>query len=144
MILKLLLVFLGGGLGSLGRYSIGQLTTRLTPSNIDASDTAYWLDLYPLATMLVNIIGCALIGFAMAWAIAKDQSHSSLMLFLVVGVLGGFTTFSSFGWETLELIQNQRLGLALIYVLLSLLLGLIGVFGGYTFGTFAFGQGAAS
>jgi CrcB protein len=64
------------------------------------------------------------------------------MVFLIVGVLGGFTTFSSFGWETLELIQNQRIGIACVYVLMSLTLGLLGVFGGYTIGTAAFGTGA--
>jgi fluoride exporter len=137
--LKLLLVFVGGGLGSVSRYGIGQLIARMTPTDLEPP---HWLDLYPLATMLVNIIGCAIIGFAWAWALAKGQGQSPAMVFLIVGVLGGFTTFSSFGWETLELIQNQRFGIASLYVLMSLTLGLLGVFGGFTIGTAAFGTGA--
>jgi fluoride exporter len=137
--LKLLLVFVGGGLGSVSRYGIGQLIARMTPTDLEPP---HWLDLYPLATMLVNIIGCAIIGFAWAWALAKEQGQTPAMVFLIVGVLGGFTTFSSFGWETLELIQNQRFGIASLYVVMSLTLGLLGVFGGFTIGTAAFGTGA--
>jgi len=133
--LKLMLVFLGGGLGSAARYGIGQLVSRYTPTDLEPR---HWLDLYPLSTMLVNLIGCAIIGGAWAWAIARGQQSSPAMIFLVVGVLGGFTTFSSFGWETIELIQNQRIGMATIYVLLSLTLGLLGVLGGYTIGTAMF------
>ncbi len=137
--LKLLLVFVGGGLGSVSRYGIGQFIAFITPTDLEPP---HWLNLYPLATMLVNIIGCAVIGFAWAWALAKDQGQSPAMVFLIVGILGGFTTFSSFGWETLELIQNQRIGIASLYVIMSLALGLLGVYGGYTIGTSMFGSGA--
>jgi len=139
--LKLMLVFLGGGLGSVVRFGAGQLIARYTPTDLEPR---HWLDLYPLATMLVNIVGCAIIGGAWAWAIARGQQSSPAMVFLVVGVLGGFTTFSSFGWETLELIQNQRVGMATVYVIMSLTLGLLGVLGGYTIATAAFGTGAAA
>jgi len=140
--LKLMLVFLGGGLGSVARFGIGQLVARFTPQSEDHA--AHWLDLYPLATMLVNLIGCAIIGGVWAWAIARGQQTSPAMIFLVVGVLGGFTTFSSFGWETIELIQNQRIGMATVYVLMSLALGLLGVLGGYAIGTAAFATGISS
>ena len=136
--LKLMLVFLGGGLGSVARFGIGQLVARFTPTDLEPR---HWLDLYPLATMLINLIGCAIIGGAWAWAIARGQQSSPAMVFLVVGVLGGFTTFSSFGWETIELLQNQRIGMATVYVLMSLTLGLLGVLGGYTIGTAAFAVG---
>lgn len=139
--LKLMLVFLGGGLGSVARFGVGQLIARSTPTDLEPR---HWLDVYPLATMLVNIIGCAIIGGAWAWAIARGQQSSPAMVFLVVGVLGGFTTFSAFGWETLELIQSQRIGMATVYVVLSLALGLLGVFGGYAIGTAVFGTGAAA
>lgn len=138
--IKLLLVFLGGGIGSVARYGIGQLVARYTPRDLEPP---HWLDLYPLATMLVNLIGCAVIGGAWAWVISRgDGQPSTMMVFLIVGVLGGFTTFSSFGWETLELIQNQRLGMAAMYVVMSITLGLLGVLGGYTIGTAAFGEGS--
>lgn len=139
--LKLLLVFVGGGLGSVSRYGVGRFIAYITPTDLEPP---HWLNLYPFATMLVNIIGCAIIGFAWAWALAKDQGHSPAMVFLIVGVLGGFTTFSSFGWETLELIQNHRFGIASLYVVMSLTLGLLGVFGGYTIGTAMFGSGTTT
>lgn len=137
--IKLLFVFLGGGLGSVARYSVGHLVARMTPRDLEPP---HWLDLYPFATMLVNLVGCAVIGGAWAWVIARsDGQPTTTMLFLIVGVLGGFTTFSSFGWETLELIQDQRFGMAGMYVLMSVALGVLGVFGGYTIGTAAFGHG---
>lgn len=140
--LKLLLVFLGGGLGSMGRYGVGQLIAHWTPKDLEPK---HWLDLYPLATLTVNLIGCAIIGGAWAWVITRgDGQQSPAMLFLIVGILGGFTTFSSFGLETLELIQNQRPGAAAVYVVASLLFGLLGVFGGYTIGTAAFSAGATT
>lgn len=138
--IKLLLIFVGGGLGSVARYGVGQLVARSTPRDLEPP---HWLDLYPLATMLVNLIGCAVIGGAWAWVISRsDGQPSTAMLFLTVGVLGGFTTFSSFGWETLELIQNQRFGMAGMYVLMSVALGVLGVFGGFMIGTAAFGDGS--
>ncbi|MGJ8637519.1 MAG: fluoride efflux transporter FluC [Phycisphaerales bacterium] len=140
--IKLLLVFLGGGIGSVARYGVGQLVARYTPRDLEPP---HWLDLYPLATMLVNVIGCAVIGGAWAWVLSRgDGQPSTTMVFLIVGVLGGFTTFSSFGWETLELIQNQRLGMAAMYVVMSITLGLLGVLGGYTIGTAAFGGGSVA
>ncbi len=140
--IKLLLVFLGGGIGSVARYGVGQLVARYTPRDLEPP---HWLDLYPLATMLVNVIGCAVIGGSWAWVLSRgDGQPSTTMVFLIVGVLGGFTTFSSFGWETLELIQNQRLGMAAMYVVMSITLGLLGVFGGYTIGTAAFGGGSVA
>ena len=134
--LKLMLVFLGGGLGSVGRYSIGQLIAAVTPKDLDPP---HWLNLYPFATLSVNLIGCAAIGIAWSWAIERQQQGSPMMIFLVVGILGGFTTFSAFGWETLDLIQNQRILAAIFYVLISIVLGILGVFAGYTFGSVAFG-----
>ncbi len=143
--LKLLLVFLGGGLGSMGRYGIGQLIAHWTPKDLEPPQSTHWLNMYPLATLMVNLIGCAIIGGAWAWVISRGNGQQSpAMLFLIVGILGGFTTFSSFGWETLELIQNQRPGAAAVYVVASLLFGLLGVFGGYTIGSAAFSTGATT
>ncbi|MBO6512761.1 MAG: CrcB family protein [Phycisphaerales bacterium] len=140
--IKLLLVFLGGGIGSVGRYGVGQLVARYTPRDLEPP---HWLNLYPMATMLVNLLGCAAIGIAWAWVVARSGGQpSSAMVFLIVGVLGGFTTFSSFGWETFELLQNERIGLAAAYVLMSVTLGILGVFGGYTIGSSVFDQGSVA
>ena len=126
---KALWVFLGGGIGSVLRYSMGLLVASQTPQS---SETPHWLGMYPIATLLVNIIGCGLIGIAWGTLGMSDSDNNTLRLALIVGVLGGFTTFSSFGWETLELLQNQRVGTAIAYVLASVLLGLLAAWAGYS------------
>lgn len=133
--MKLMLVFVGGGLGSVLRYSAGLMVAKLTPANTAAADEPpHWLSMYPIATLLVNVIGCALIG--LAWGLLGDpeDGNETMRVALIVGVLGGFTTFSSFGWETLDLINDGRIGTAMGYVLLSVSAGLIGAWGGHAIG----------
>ncbi len=129
--MKLVLVFLGGGVGSMLRYSTGLLIGRLTPKD---ANPPHWLAMYPASTLLVNLIGCTLIGFA--WGILGDPEDGNGLLHtaLIVGLLGGFTTFSSFGWETLELINNGKMGPAFFYVLVSVSVGLLGAWGGHATG----------
>ncbi len=129
--MKLLLVFLGGGIGSVLRYSTGILIGRLTPPQ---ADTPHWLSMYPAATLLVNLIGCALIGFAWGMLGKPEEGTELLRVVLVVGVLGGFTTFSAFGWETLDLMNNGRVGTAMAYVLISVLIGIFAAWSGHTLG----------
>jgi fluoride exporter len=100
-----LLVALGGGLGSTVRFVISRLE---------------WGTFWPWGTYLVNILGCYAIG------VLIDTSHSTRW-FWVVGFLGGFTTFSTFGLETWSLIQEQRLAHAALYSLGSVLTGIVGV-----------------
>ena len=126
---KFLWVFLGGGIGSVLRYSMGLLVGSLTPAN---ADTPHWLTMYPAATLLVNIIGCGLIGVAWGMTNPSDTANDTMRLALIVGVLGGFTTFSAFGWETLQLIQDQRIATAGAYVLISVLVGLVAAWSGYS------------
>lgn len=110
---NLLLVAAGGALGAVVRYGSVQMLSRFST--------------FPLGTMLVNIVGSLLIGILMA-RLTSDPAR----LLLVTGVLGGFTTFSAFSWDVLQLVQKQQLGLAAAYVLGSVILSLIAVYIGYT------------
>ena len=114
-----LLVFLGGGLGSLLRYLTSIGADRLLPASNPRN--------FPLGTFLVNICGCFAIGIVMT-AFSRDLLKEDHRLFLAVGILGGFTTFSSYTWETLSRAQQGNLGLALLYIALSNTLGLAAAF----------------
>jgi len=129
--MKLLLVFLGGGIGSMLRYSTGLLIGRLTPTG---AETPHWLSMYPAATLLVNLLGCGLIGFAWGMLGKPEDGNELLRVTLIIGVLGGFTTFSSFGWETLDLMNDGRVGTAMIYVLISVGVGVFAAWSGHSFG----------
>lgn len=105
----ILVIFLGGGLGSVLRYLVNRWVLG-------------WFHLsFPLGTFLVNAIGCFLIGFFILF-ISKSQPLP-WKLFLVTGFCGGFTTFSSFAFENVELIENHQIGVWLFYTFLSLLVG---------------------
>ncbi len=116
-----LLVGVGGALGSMARYGTTVLTTRFFGSPL------------PYATAIVNIVGCAVVG-ALAGAAAGAQIRFSpeARAFLFVGILGGFTTFSAFGLDTVMLVHDGRAGQALLNVALQLGLGLGATFVGYT------------
>ena len=129
--LKLLLVFLGGGVGASLRYGAGVLVARMTPTT---TDTPHWLGMYPVATLGVNLIGCGLIGLAWGLLGKPEEGNEALRLALIVGVLGGFTTFSSFGWEMLDLMQQGRAASAMAYAALSVVLGLTLAWAGYAIG----------
>ena len=114
----ILFVALGGALGSVGRYLAVQLVVRFNPQP------------FPFGTMLVNIIGSFAIGVLMARFVAADSESSRL--FLVTGVLGGFTTFSAFSWDALVLMQRGNAGQAALYVAASVGLSFLAVAVGFT------------
>ena len=116
---QILIVALGGGLGSVLRYKFGGLVLHHTPS---------WE--FPLSTFSVNILGCLVIGVLGALAEHHDLFSASSRLFLFTGILGGFTTFSAFGYETFFLLRRGLLNVASCYVLLSVVCGLAAVLGG--------------
>lgn len=103
----------GGAIGSTGRLLVGRACLALVGTG------------FPLATLAVNAIGCTIAGFLLGQATRADAG-STLRLFLVVGVLGGFTTFSAFGVETVALAQRGQWGVALLSVASNLVLGLGG------------------
>ena len=108
-------VGLGGMLGAVARYFFGLLIKSAT---------------FPYATGIVNIVGALIMGFIMGLAI-KGQISPSLRLFVATGICGGFTTFSAFAWENLELLQQQRYGSFLAYTFGTLALGLAATAIGY-------------
>jgi fluoride exporter len=116
MIKNLLLVGLGGGIGSMLRYGTSLL---IKPK------------LFPFATLSVNIIGCFIIGLVFAFSIKEEGISDSWKLFLATGICGGFTTFSAFSLESMGLLQSGKTGLALTYIIVSILLGIIATFLGY-------------
>ncbi|MFA6260506.1 MAG: fluoride efflux transporter CrcB [Bacteroidia bacterium] len=115
---SILVVALGGALGTVARYL---LSIWLKQSYVFS---------FPWHTLLINITGCLLMGIA--FALFKQHSMPSTMqLFLMVGILGGYTTFSSFGLETWLLLENRAYMQACCYVAGSNLLGIGAVIGGY-------------
>jgi CrcB protein len=113
-------VFVGGGLGAVLRYAI-----------------SIWIPFkdkgFPTATFLVNVLGCLLIG-VLWYGLAKSEA-TWLRPFIIVGLLGGFTTFSSFGLETFRLLQEGQWAPGLAYFFLSNIVGLLFVYLGSKIGT---------
>ena len=117
-----LAVMAGGALGSLLRYVVsGSVSAQLNGT-------------FPFGTWTVNIAGCLLIGLLSAAWPANEGEVAPLRLALIVGGLGGFTTFSTFSAETLTLLQGGRAELALIYVASSTAFGVIAAWFGYKLG----------
>jgi CrcB protein len=109
------MVMLGGATGSLTRYVLGTaIMTRLGPR-------------FPMGTFVINITGSFLIGLLMTLLSERFQPHPYWRLLLVVGFLGGYTTFSSFEWETLNLVKDGGRWLGVLNVVGSVLLGYIAV-----------------
>lgn len=115
---NLIMVGIGGLLGSVARYLVGQFIAKLFPLNS------------PYGTFLVNVVGCLAIGIF--YGIAEKQSWFSneWRLFLIVGLCGGFTTFSSFAWENLSFLQNSNYTGFFLYIFGSFILGLLAVWTG--------------
>ncbi len=90
---------------------------------------------FPVGTLLVNLLGCLIIGFLGGWSATSPLFSPKLKLFLIIGILGSFTTFSTFGYDTLCLLQENNTLLALANVGAHMLLGLLCVYAGYTLST---------
>jgi fluoride exporter len=116
--IRYLMVMLGGAIGAASRFAIGSLILR------------FYSAIFPLGTFLINVSGSFLIGFLMMLFVSRPQISGNWRLFLVTGVLGGYTTFSSFEWETLVAARSGASMTALLYVVLSVALGLAGVWFG--------------
>lgn len=116
MLKNLLLVGLGGGLGSMLRYSTSF-----------AINSKY----FPWPTFAVNIIGSFIIGIVFAMSIKDEIFLNNWKLFLGTGICGGFTTFSAFSLENMGLLQSGKIGLAFTYMALSIVLGIAAAFLGY-------------
>lgn len=120
MLTRLLAVGAGGFLGAVARYLVGLGLHRLPGA-------AH----FPYGTLAANVLGCLAIGYAGGLVEAREVLGPQARLFLIVGVLGGFTTFSTFGFESLQLARGDEPGLGLVNVLLHLGLGLSAVWIGF-------------
>jgi fluoride exporter len=117
---ELVWVGIGGALGAIARYVVGrELTERVG-------------DLFPWGTFTVNVTGALLIGVLFALLTEKGIGHDQLRLFLVVGFLGGYTTFSSYTLEAVNLLESGDWTTALVYLIGSNLLGLLACVVGMT------------
>jgi fluoride exporter len=116
---KWLLIAAGGALGSVLRYAVHLGIQRTTA-----------LD-FPLGTFAVNMIGCLLIGFLATLFMGPLPIREEYRLGIIVGILGGFTTFSAFGWETFDKLQAGQIAIAALYVALSCGVGLLAVWVGH-------------
>lgn len=113
-----LLVAIGGALGSMARYGAAAGVNRWAQSA------------FPWGTLFVNIAGSFLIGLLMVWLMKAGEWRENARLLLVTGIMGGFTTFSSFSWETWKLIEDGRLHLAFANVLASVAICLLATIAG--------------
>ena len=112
-------VALGGGIGALLRYQMGRaMTAWLGPATIGA---------FPFATLAVNTLGSLLMGALAGWLARNGSGGEQARLLIGVGLLGGFTTFSAFSLEMVLLIERGQFMLALLYVMLSVGLGITGL-----------------
>jgi CrcB protein len=119
MLKQLLLIGAGGFIGSVARFLVSRLNTRID-----------WLSI-PIGTLAVNVIGSLLIGFLIGISDRSPVLTVEWRMFLMVGLCGGFTTFSSFTGENLVLLRNGQILPLLLYTGLSIFLGFTAVYLGY-------------
>jgi len=113
-----LIVFFGAGLGGAARHGVNVLSARLVGTG------------FPAGTLLVNALGCLLMGLIAGTFAFRGHLSQDVRLFLTTGVLGGFTTFSTFSLDAALLWERGETGLAVLYVGASLVLSLAGVAAG--------------
>jgi CrcB protein len=113
-----LLVFVGGGLGSTLRYLVNVICPRLFGSA------------FPYHTFIINITGSTVMGLIAGYLAFKGDASAPWRLFLMTGILGGYTTFSAFSLDTSLLYERGEIGLALFYVLGSVVFSIAGLFAG--------------
>lgn len=113
---QLIFVAIGGALGAVSRFKLVEFVSQRCPA---------WQ--FPIGTLLVNILGCLLAGLLLRLAERTELVTPEMRLLLFTGILGAFTTFSAFGIETLLLMKRGEFGLAVTYVVLSIVGGIGGV-----------------
>lgn len=120
--MNVLLVFLGGGIGAVARYGLSGVMHR-------------WLGIgFPYGTFGVNVLGSLCIGLLMSVFEERFLVNSSLRTFLTIGLLGGFTTFSAFSYETIALMKDAQLLTASLNVLVTVFSCLLATYAGTVLG----------
>ncbi len=114
----LVAVFIGGGIGSILRYGLGNLLNK---------------EHFAFGTLLINLIGSLLIGFVMGlhFRMHSEPLSDTQMAFVVIGIFGGFTTFSSFMYENIVYLYEGAYWRFFIYLMLSIIIGLVAAFLGF-------------
>ena len=116
--LAFLLIFVGGGIGSMLRHAVNQASTAMFGIS------------FPYGTLSVNILGSLAMGLIGGWLSSRGESGQLLRLFLTTGILGGFTTFSAFSLDAALLWERGQVGTASLYVVGSVVAAIAGVFAG--------------
>jgi CrcB protein len=112
------LVFVGGGLGASLRHTVNIVCARCIGTS------------FPYGTFIINITGSTVMGLVAGYLAFKGEAAASWRLFLMTGILGGYTTFSAFSLDTALLYERGEIGLALLYVLGSVVFSIAGLFAG--------------
>jgi len=122
---KMLIAGIGGFIGTIMRYTLNNIVYK----SLD-------YPLYPYGTLTINVLGCFFIGFLASLTETRLALTSDVRIFLQIGILGGFTTFSTFGYETFSLIRDGQFLLGVSNILLQVFIGLAAVWLGYYFGQY--------
>ena len=115
---NVIIVFIGGGLGAVARYLLQGAVYKISGSS------------FPYGTITVNVIGCFIIGLLMSGFEERFAINPLLRIFLTIGILGGFTTFSSFSFETIALMKEGQMMSASLNVLASVVMCLMATYAG--------------
>jgi CrcB protein len=115
-------VALGGALGASARYSLDRFIEERSES------------LFPWATFVINITGCLLIGILTVQLVDRHHIPAWIRVGVVVGVIGGYTTFSTFSQESFSLFESRDIGVALAYIAGSVIVGILAVYAGTLLG----------
>jgi len=115
-------VALGGAVGATSRWLLDRLIEQRTES------------VFPWSTFTINLTGCFVIGVLVEAVVDRHHLPAWIRVGLVVGVIGGYTTFSTFAQETFSLVESDDIGVALVYATASIVLGILAVYGGTLLG----------
>jgi len=114
----ILLIGFAGFLGTIARYLSGKLIYQYLPVS------------FPYGTLIVNILGCFIIGLVYGWFEKENLFSNEWKFIFATGFCGGFTTFSAFSIENIQLLRDGQFGFALLYIFVSVVIGISATFGG--------------
>lgn len=114
MLKTIFFIAIGGAVGSILRFLVSQIVSK------------FWTGNFPLATFIVNVLGCLMIGFFVGIT-TKNNLDNGLKWLLITGLCGGFTTFSTFSMENITLLQNNHFTTAFIYIISSVMISILSV-----------------
>ena len=117
--MNLLAIAIGGAIGAVARYALSMFVLRVSGT------------LFPLGTFVVNVIGCLAFGLIAGASTQRVQIAPAMRLFLLTGILGGFTTFSSYAFESFVLVRDGQMFWAALNITGQVVAGLVGMWAGY-------------